>query len=350
MATITQRKRKKGTVYRVEICVRGRRESATFDTKSAAHAWAEETEHLLRTGQPLPGELPDGDRRFDEAVTLFLRHLEESPSLKPATKRMYNECASRLLPVFGGRTLKGIARRDMAVYRDRRLGEVGSASIRQDFVFVRRLYKYARLEWELEAPCPADDVPMPAPPRNREPLLSQAQIEKLLDWCCVSASPKLYSFVLLLLHTAMRPSEAATLRWEQVRIGERVLLLTRTKTGAPRRVPLTGAAMAALENLRGERDEGDALVFFPPGYEPPPVASNYFRHAFATACKQAGIEGITLYSLRHIAASYLIMGGVDIRTVADIMGHAQITMTMKYTHLLDRHKLDAIDRIGGLGV
>ena len=348
MATITQRKRKKGTVYRVEICVRGRRESATFDTKSAAHAWAEETEHLLRAGQPLPGELPDGDRHFDEAVTLFLRHLEDSPSLKPATKRMYNECASRLLPVFGGRTLKTIARRDMAAYRDRRLDKVGSATIRQDFVFVRRLYKHALLQWDLETPCPVDDVPLPAPPRNREPILSQAQIEKLLDWCCVSASPRLYSFVLLLLHTAMRPSEAATLRWEQARLPERVLLLTHTKTGVPRRVPLTATAIAALENLRKETGGGE-LVFFPADYQLPPVASNYFRSAFATACKQAGLEGITLYSLRHIAASYLIMGGVDIRTVADIMGHSQISMTMRYTHLLDRHKLEAIQALDKFG-
>lgn len=43
------------------------------------------------------------------------------------------------------------------------------------------------------------------------------------------------------------------------------------------------------------------------------------------------------------------MNGVDLRTVADILGHKTISMTMRYTHLLDDHKLKAIDRIEQLG-
>jgi site-specific recombinase XerD len=57
-----------------------------------------------------------------------------------------------------------------------------------------------------------------------------------------------------------------------------------------------------------------------------------------------------MHDLRHTAASYMIMNGVDLRTVADILGHKTIAMTMKYTHLLDDHKLKAIDRIAGLGL
>lgn len=65
--------------------------------------------------------------------------------------------------------------------------------------------------------------------------------------------------------------------------------------------------------------------------------------------RRAGLAGITLYSLRHIAASYLVMRGADIRTVAEIMGHANIATTSRYTHLLDAHRLAAIDRLDGLG-
>ncbi len=55
-------------------------------------------------------------------------------------------------------------------------------------------------------------------------------------------------------------------------------------------------------------------------------------------------------NLRHTTASYLIMEGVDIRIVAEILGHKDIRMTMKYTHLLDDHKIAAVDKIGDLGV
>lgn len=42
-------------------------------------------------------------------------------------------------------------------------------------------------------------------------------------------------------------------------------------------------------------------------------------------------------------------GGVDIRTVAEIMGHRNISQTMRYTHFLDAHRIEAIQAIGGLG-
>ena len=52
---------------------------------------------------------------------------------------------------------------------------------------------------------------------------------------------------------------------------------------------------------------------------------------------------MTLYTLRHSAATYLLMHGTDIRTVADILGHENISMTMKYTHMVDSHKLAAVN-------
>jgi hypothetical protein len=71
MASITRINRKFGSVFRASICVKGRRETATFDSKAKALTWADETEFLLRSGQPLPGELPANDMRFNEAVEKY---------------------------------------------------------------------------------------------------------------------------------------------------------------------------------------------------------------------------------------------------------------------------------------
>jgi len=49
------------------------------------------------------------------------------------------------------------------------------------------------------------------------------------------------------------------------------------------------------------------------------------------------------------AASYLLMAGVNLRTLADILGHSTMQMVQRYTHLLDDHKLRAIDRVEQLG-
>lgn len=342
MATITKREGKRGAAWQAKVRARGRNVSATFDSKAEAAAWAARTEAAIRAGEALPGEAPPGDRFFVDAAEEYLRGL--AGLRRERTLYMYGHCVRRLGEAFGGRTLAGITRADAALYRDARLAVVGPASVRHDLTFLRLLYRHARLVWGLDVACPVDDLPLPAPPKNREPLLTLAEIERLLDWCCVSESPLLYSYVSLMLQTAMRPGEAAALRWDQARLAERVIVLTQTKTGRSRRVPLTRSAVELLARMprSGER------VFVPDSLNRP-VLSNYFRRAFGTACARAGLSGITLYSLRHVAASYLVMRGADIRTVAEIMGHANIATTMRYTHLLDAHKLAAVDRLEGLG-
>ena len=343
MATISQRKRKKGVVYRVEVCVDGRRESATFDAKSEAHRWAEETERLLRAGQPLPGEEHDDGMDFTEAARRYAH--QAGKRRRENTRSMYECCVARLVKAFEGRTLKGITRKDIAAYRDHRLSMVGSASVIHDFSFLRGMYRAARIEWGMDGlECPVDDVRPPAPPKHRIALLTPDEITKLLQACRASKSPSLYPYILLLLHTAMRPSEAAGMRWEQVQ--GNVIDLTVTKTD-PRRVPLTSAASQMLQEMKYLADS--EYVFLPPGRKPGPIPSHYFRRSFNTACKRAGIVGFTLYGLRHSAASYLIMNGVDIRTVAEIMGHRNISQTMRYTHFLDDHKLKAISVLDGIG-
>lgn len=65
--------------------------------------------------------------------------------------------------------------------------------------------------------------------------------------------------------------------------------------------------------------------------------------------RELAYRTFTCMIFRHTAASHLIMAGVDIRTLADILGHRTLQMVQRYTHLLHDHKLTAIDKIGSLG-
>ncbi|MDR3750752.1 MAG: site-specific integrase, partial [Terracidiphilus sp.] len=69
------------------------------------------------------------------------------------------------------------------------------------------------------------------------------------------------------------------------------------------------------------------------------------RKWFATALEQAGIEGVTWHTLRHTFASRLVMGGVDLKTVQELMGHKTIAMTARYAHLAPTHKLKALQTL-----
>ena len=68
------------------------------------------------------------------------------------------------------------------------------------------------------------------------------------------------------------------------------------------------------------------------------------KAGFALACRNAGIEGVTL---RHTFASRLVASGVDIVTVQQLLGRSSITVTMRYTHTNLDAKRNATQRLEG---
>ena len=73
------------------------------------------------------------------------------------------------------------------------------------------------------------------------------------------------------------------------------------------------------------------------------VKSN--KGAFSSALKKSGIDHCRIYDLRHTFTSNLVMAGVDIVIVKELMGHKDISMTMRYSHPTPEHKKQAIERL-----
>lgn len=340
MATVRTRKGKKGQTYSVQVRLSGVSRSATFDTKSEAYRWAEETEQAIIDGKPLPGDLAGpSDMTLVDAVRRYVMAVRDRK--KGTTRKADEEISGRLVHHFAGKTLRSIVPADIAAYRDLRLRSVGPSQVIQDMSMIACMYRLARLEWGLDGlENPEKDVRRPRPPKERMRLLDHGEIARLLDACGKSRQKNLFDLVLLLLHTGMRPAEAAGLRWDQVHLDQRIIDLTVTKT-EPRRVPLTETAAGTL----ARREKSGVMVFLPDSQQGRLLPAKHFRHAFETACKTAGLHGVSLYTLRHATASHLLMAGVDIRTVAEILGHKNISMTMRYTHFMDAARLAAVDRL-----
>jgi len=68
--------------------------------------------------------------------------------------------------------------------------------------------------------------------------------------------------------------------------------------------------------------------------------------AFKRACKRAGIRDFRFHDLRHSFASYLTVGGVNLRTVQTLLGHKDLRMTMRYSHLSPEHLREAVQNTG----
>ena len=69
------------------------------------------------------------------------------------------------------------------------------------------------------------------------------------------------------------------------------------------------------------------------------------RGWFPSALEETKIEGYTWHCNRHTFASRLVMAGVDLRTVAELLGHRTLQMVMRYSHLAPEHQASAVDRL-----
>ena len=72
------------------------------------------------------------------------------------------------------------------------------------------------------------------------------------------------------------------------------------------------------------------------------------KTTFKAACRRAGIRDLRFHDLKHTAATYMVTGGVDLVTVAEILGHADIKMTMRYAHPTPENKRKAVNVLAAI--
>lgn len=139
----------------------------------------------------------------------------------------------------------------------------------------------------------------------------------------------------LALHTGMRRGEQYGLRWKDVDWDRGQLTIPRSKNGAMRFVPLNATALHALADMHSRNGHVDLVC----------GGSKSPRHWFDRAVRTASVSDFTWHGLRHTFASRLVMAGVDIRTVAELLGHKTLAMTMRYTHLAPDHQRAAVEKL-----
>lgn len=172
--------------------------------------------------------------------------------------------------------------------------------------------------------------------------LREDEAARLVD----AAAPHLRPLLTFLLHTGARLGEALRLEWRDVDLAARRVSFLETKNGDTRGVPLNEDAFLALANLTHR----EGRVFLTPDGHPyhdtrPHGGGSPIKTAFATARRRAGIDGVRVHDLRHTYASWLVMAGVPLRTVAELLGHKSLTMVARYAHLCPDHMANAVAKI-----
>lgn len=171
--------------------------------------------------------------------------------------------------------------------------------------------------------------------------LSDSERERLLQACKASPWPKLYLLVLLALTTGARKGELLGLHWQDVDLDRGIAHCGRSKNGDPKSLPLVPAVVDALRPFAGKPA---ALVFASPRHPEQPFA---FELQWADALKAAHIRNFRFHDLRHSCASMLAASGATLLEIADVLGHRQLQMTKRYSHLTTQHKAALVNRVLG---
>ena len=113
----------------------------------------------------------------------------------------------------------------------------------------------------------------------------------------------------------------------------RVVRIPRTKSGRPHAIPLNATVLTTLQALYTERTPDCAYVFAHATGRKAGEPVKDVKNGFHTALEMAKIKDFTWHDLRHTFASWLIMKGASLRSVAELLGHRGLRMVMRYAHL-----------------
>jgi integrase len=309
---------------------------------------------------------------FGQLLTYVERHLWE----KQRGYKNMKHSVTHLVNKLGELPLEQISYAVLSDYCAERSaeGEANATLNRRMSVASRALREAERMGWLQTGP----RVPRFRPAAIKDRYVTEGEESRLMNAIsshCSTDRPEwqyLFSFVPFLLDTGLRMGEARSLtfaNWkpstdmaatlvagqkskettallkEATRIvdsvpkgkkqpGAVVLTHGTTKSGKGRHVPLTPRAEAALLLMLTSKVH---LT----------VREDGIRHRFERACKESGISGVTIHTLRHTCASRLVQKGVDLYRVQRWLGHSSPTLTMRYSHLRDDDLADAALALAG---
>jgi integrase len=255
-----------------------------------------------------------------------------------------------LSPVFGWMKLDAISVEAIERFKAEQIARGYSAKSVNNHLTVLRKMLATAVEWSKLGSMPSVRWLKTAPPSFR--FLDFAEADRLLEAARKHLEPTWGAMVILGLKSGLRLGELLSLRWDAVdlqagRLTVRVAT-ARGIEGTPksnkhREVPLSAATVALLKRL-DTRLLG-RHVFAVDGRAP---TKGEAKWPLWRACRLSGLDRIGWHVLRHTFASHLVMRGVQLRAVQELLGHATITMTMRYAHLSPEVGRSAVELLDDL--
>jgi integrase len=283
---------------------------------------------------------------------------DNAPHWSPATKEIQERAISHLLPVFGKMLLSDVT--PTAISRHQGMRQKAGASnrtINMEIGALRMILRKHRLWANLQP-----DVRMLSERSDIGRALSEDETSRLLAACRKSRSRSLYPAVLLSIHTGLRNGEVRQLRWRQVDLLGRTLIVGKSKTagGDGRTVPLSDTATQALTEWRSQFPQAQPEHFVFPSERygldgekghlsgeqvrynvRPGVAIGSWKVAWKKALESAQVK-CRWHDLRHTFVSRVAEGMASDATIMALAGHLSVKMKERYSHVRADAKRKAV--------
>ncbi len=337
---------KRGGVYWLELVHEGRRIQKS--TKSKNQRVAGQIASTFHTAL-IKGDVGITDRRpaplLGDAMKAFLAWSKREHLAHPRTASRYEVSSRPLLAFFPNGPLDKIGVDDVERYKAVRAAAEGKrtgrtlrpASVNRELACLRAMYNHAA-KAHPDLRNPVSRVKFLAEQNQEERVLTFAEQRAYLN----AATPMLRDVAGLMLETGARPEEIYTLRGANVDLEHGFLKIVKAKTPAgKRRLELSPEAHRILSERVAA--SGDGYLFPMKGDPSRPIPKVANAHDRAVAASK--VAPFKLYACRHTWATRAAEAGVDLTTLAALLGHSRIQMCMRYAHPSQAHQTTAMQKL-----
>ena len=346
---------KRGSVYWYHFLWDGRHIQRS--TKQGNPRVARQIEAAYKTALA-KGEVGITERKkapgFKAAMKAFLDWSKSEHNEHPATHRRYKVSSVALLSHFKDAPIDRITPEAVEAFKTARALEsatargkekgkrkstgkrIRPATLNRELACLKALFNHA-LKQDFTFRNPVSRVDFLPENNEQTRVLTYDEQGKYL----AVATPMLRDVATLMLETGMRPEEVYRIKPENVNLAGGFLVIPYGKTkAARRRVPLTASARCVL----GLRMASDKAFLFPCETDlkrPVPKVNN----AHDRAVRDSKVARFRLYDLRHTWATRAVESGIDLVTLAALLGHSKIQMVLRYAHPTQEHQARSVERM-----
>lgn len=240
-----------------------------------------------------------------------------------------------IIRILGGVPLTELRRQHAHQFIVKRSREVSAATVNRSLQVLKNMFTFA-VEGEYVESHPLRCFHK-LPEEQKALRVMTLEEERRLVESVSDVDHTVGAYVAVLGETGLRKSEGLNLKWSHVNFQQRILSVEDTKSGKPRYVGLSEYGVEWLSSLVRLMDSPYVFARLD--------SRDRWRKPdgpFKRGAKAAGLGWVGFHDLRHFRATQWVMRGVDLRTVKELLGHADIQTTMRYAHFAPSHAAQSI--------